>query len=279
MVLLDVVLTTVNVLWESLGVVLVVVATVVDEALVDSVPLGSTLPSSNILSFPVGPQSINPATVVVRPSWDLSKLSHLSCLLALINTLPLDKTTESSAIPAKASAVSVWEYFNRHSLHAVCPLSFRCFWILTFGQIPALLSWGGGTGLRSRRANGLTVLQWSLLGISQRGCKRGRDRGTDLGMSLIPSPWLRGLHKEKSRVRWVMANRIHTQCPTQLAGLKAEELQTKTKRDELFKGWVRKKKTNTFLHSPTYQLLILAFVRTYCKVLLNNFLNSAKLGE
>lgn len=66
-VLLDsVVVTTVNVLWESLVVVLVVVATVVVAALVD-VKFGSILPSS-MLSVPVGPQSINPATVVVRPS-------------------------------------------------------------------------------------------------------------------------------------------------------------------------------------------------------------------
>lgn len=71
-VLLDsVVVTTVNVLWESLVVVLVVVATVVVAALVD-VKFGSVLPSSSMLSVPVGPQSINPATVVVRPSWDLS---------------------------------------------------------------------------------------------------------------------------------------------------------------------------------------------------------------
>lgn len=62
------VVTTVNVLWESLVVVLVVVATVVVETLVDSVMLGSGLPSSSMLSVPVGPQSINPATVVVRPS-------------------------------------------------------------------------------------------------------------------------------------------------------------------------------------------------------------------
>lgn len=65
-VLLDsVVVTTVNVLWESLVVVLVVVATVVVAALVD---VKFSLPSSSMLSVPVGPQSINPATVVVRPS-------------------------------------------------------------------------------------------------------------------------------------------------------------------------------------------------------------------
>lgn len=62
------VVTTVNVLWKTLAVVLVVVATVVVGTLVDSVMLSSGLLSSSILSVPVGPQSINPATVVVRPS-------------------------------------------------------------------------------------------------------------------------------------------------------------------------------------------------------------------
>lgn len=68
-VLLDSVeVTTGNVLKESLEVVLVVVATVVVEALVDSVALNSALPSSSMLSVPVGPQSMKLGTVVVRPS-------------------------------------------------------------------------------------------------------------------------------------------------------------------------------------------------------------------
>lgn len=62
------VVTTVNVLCEGLAVVLVVVATVVVETLVNSVTFGSGLSSPSMLSVPVGPQSINPATVVVRPS-------------------------------------------------------------------------------------------------------------------------------------------------------------------------------------------------------------------
>lgn len=63
------VVATVNVLWGTLVVVLVVVATVVLETLVDSVALGTgVLYSSMLSSVPVGPQSINPATVVVRPS-------------------------------------------------------------------------------------------------------------------------------------------------------------------------------------------------------------------
>lgn len=60
------VVATVNVL--SKIVVLVVVATVVLETLVVCVVLASTLPSSSLMSVPVGPQSINPGTVVVRPS-------------------------------------------------------------------------------------------------------------------------------------------------------------------------------------------------------------------
>lgn len=66
------VVTTVNVLGKTLAVVLVVAATAVVATLVDSVALTSALLSSSTLSVPVGPQSINPATVVVRPSWDLS---------------------------------------------------------------------------------------------------------------------------------------------------------------------------------------------------------------
>lgn len=62
------VVTTVNVLCESLVVVPAVVAVVTDEPLVDKVTLEPPLPFSSTLSVPVGPQSINPATVVVRPS-------------------------------------------------------------------------------------------------------------------------------------------------------------------------------------------------------------------
>ena len=212
----------------------------VDEVLANSVTFGSGFSSPSMLSVPVGPQSINPATVVVRPSWDLSMLSHFSCLLALSNNLivsplfPLDKAAGASAITAERPPVCSREYLNWQSLHAAFPLcvGFRCCWPLTFGPIPALLSLGGGIGLKSRWANGLTVLQWSLLGVSQRGCKRGLERGTDLGVSLIPGPWLRGLHTEKSRVRWVIANRIHTRCPTQLPGLKADGLQRKERVNE-----------------------------------------------
>lgn len=231
------VVATVNVLSEI--VVLVVVATVVLETLVVCVVLASTLPSSSLMSVPVGPQSINPGMVVVRPSWDLSKLSHLSSLRTLSRerapaTPPrplLVKAAGASTTAAEGSPVSIWEFLKWHSLHAACSLrvGFRRVWARIFDPILTLLSWLGGTRLGSRWASVLSVLQWSFPGESHSGCQLGRERGTDLGVTLIPSPWLRGLHMEKSRVRWVMASRIHTRCPTQPAGLAADGLQRETR--------------------------------------------------
>ena len=73
--------------------VVVVLATVVLKALVDRVKLGPGLPSSSGVSTggPVGPQSINPAGVVVQPSGALSGLSHMSCLLIRGNNLTLSR--------------------------------------------------------------------------------------------------------------------------------------------------------------------------------------------
>lgn len=105
------VVATVNVLLVGLLVVLVVVDTVVDRTLRNSVTFGSDLSSPSTASGPVGPQSINPATVVARPSGDLSSLATFSCLLPLSNNLivfpllPLDKGVGASANAAKGPPV------------------------------------------------------------------------------------------------------------------------------------------------------------------------------
>lgn len=97
-------------------VVVVVVIVVVVRALVDTVELGTTLPSSSPPSSPpVGPQSINPGTVVVLLSWDLSKPSHFTCLLDLIKKAPVSEFL-SPAEEARESNSLVDECFDWHSV-------------------------------------------------------------------------------------------------------------------------------------------------------------------
>ena len=201
-------------------VVVVVVIVVVVRALVDTVELGTTLPSSSPPSSPpVGPQSINPGTVVVLLSWDLSWPSPLH-----LPPRPYQKCARVwvSFPPRKREGPTPWwKSVSTGILYkeGLCERSLCAFDPWTPAAYPLCLTAAPGAGLSATRGPG------PARGACREGPKWPRGRPyieRDLERSLGAGPWVTGLQKVNSMVRCIMASRIQAWRPGEPPDLKAD---------------------------------------------------------